>query len=248
MRPGRSSVVWLEYANTGDSDLPMPLFIVSSPSGTPFGLVPGDVVARDLPLLALNPSGPAGTLPPGSSNKIPIYFTGTPVPQAKFEYRIIRQTNDPIAWDRLGIDHDYLPPGYEIELNDLWQRIDARFGTTWASFLSALGEGAQQYGTELKPRYAVPCPLRPHGRRTQGIGASYFRRSAPRFSGPQPPVRCSLGTTVLRMLPFGSVATARGSRSHPARSSPTSPPRFLSTGGIIPFLTSPAMQIFCFQI
>jgi len=79
IRLNRKYVLWIEYANLGDSDMLAPLLIVSSPQqGVGLSLSPdGTFTKQSVQILGINFDQPAGNLPPGSNHRIPVYFQVT---------------------------------------------------------------------------------------------------------------------------------------------------------------------------
>jgi len=58
VRPGRTFVAWLNYANTGDADMIAPLFIVSSPVSMPMRLAESEPFEqRSVQVVGINPDG-----------------------------------------------------------------------------------------------------------------------------------------------------------------------------------------------
>ncbi len=72
---GRISSFTVNYANTGDSDIPAPLLTIYSPTDTAMGFTPDAVFSGETqPFLGVSPSGPAGILRPGESASLTLYF------------------------------------------------------------------------------------------------------------------------------------------------------------------------------
>ena len=76
VRDGRVYAAFVEYANDGDEDAPLPVFAVSRTSGgATFGTSPkGPFSAEALPLAGLAPSAPRGWLKPGEKGRAPFYL------------------------------------------------------------------------------------------------------------------------------------------------------------------------------
>ncbi|HNT34862.1 MAG TPA: sialidase family protein, partial [bacterium] len=84
-RQGRKYVLWAEYENKGDSDMPSPLLALATTSDVSMSFSPeGPFLRNPLLFLAVNFSDPAGILPPGSKNRIPLYFIATDPCQFSF--------------------------------------------------------------------------------------------------------------------------------------------------------------------
>ena len=77
VRPRRPFEIVIEYANRGGTDLPAPL-MRSGGTGVSDLIFPDSALVRDRwDLVAVNPSGPAGILPPGGSGRITLYAETT---------------------------------------------------------------------------------------------------------------------------------------------------------------------------
>jgi len=78
VRVGRLYEGYIVFTNTGDCDILLPVFTVSSASNTPLGLTADSVLeGNTLYLLAAGSSGSAGVLRPGETGKVTFYFQGT---------------------------------------------------------------------------------------------------------------------------------------------------------------------------
>ncbi|MEW6236197.1 MAG: choice-of-anchor Q domain-containing protein [Candidatus Omnitrophota bacterium] len=78
LRVGMKYILWVEYANTGDSDMRAPILSISSSSGTLMSLSPGGPIdANPVWLLGVGQEGAADVLAAGKSYRIPIYFIAT---------------------------------------------------------------------------------------------------------------------------------------------------------------------------
>ena len=144
VRPGRTYTVSLEYANTGDADMISPLFVVSCP-GVQFRLATDAGWRQDtIQVLGVNPKGPAGVLPPGAANSIPIEFlVPAGASSLNFELRMMEQNQTPIDWEQQAAvmrpaDMD------EAEWAAVWPQIRAWFGETWAGYLDMLRNEAER--------------------------------------------------------------------------------------------------------
>ncbi|MBQ7252668.1 MAG: hypothetical protein IJS32_08720, partial [Kiritimatiellae bacterium] len=76
VRDGRVYAAWVEYANDGDEEAPLPVFSVArTAGGATFATSPkGPFSAEALPLAGLAPSAPRGVLKPGEKGRVPFYL------------------------------------------------------------------------------------------------------------------------------------------------------------------------------
>jgi formylglycine-generating enzyme required for sulfatase activity/PKD repeat protein len=76
VRDGHIYTAWLCYRNTGDADMPMPLFEVTCASSTKISYKADDVFSSS-PLLygGISPTAPAGILKAGEEKRLPVFFT-----------------------------------------------------------------------------------------------------------------------------------------------------------------------------
>ena len=146
VRPGRQYVLWLEYANTGDADMPAPLFLVSSSLGVPMRLSPSEpYITGTLQVLGINFAGPAGTLGTNSQNRIPIYFQVPAGAGARqmlpFELSIMKADATPVNWNT--VENQMRPDGWSNESwSVLYQALIARLGPTYGEYQSTLSAEA----------------------------------------------------------------------------------------------------------
>ena len=153
VRVGHTSVVYLQYANTGNDDADAPLITLTSPAGVTIGLdasqPPADV---ELQVLGINQNGPAGVLPPGATVQIPVYLTA--------------DVSDPFmigldaagASDSQAIDWDAIVPEISPDVTEatnwptVYAQLQQTFGTTWGQYISVL----DHYATFLPASVSDP--------------------------------------------------------------------------------------------
>jgi RHS repeat-associated protein len=151
VRPGRFFTMRLEYANVGDADATVPLFIISSETSPPMTLQQGGPYEhRPVQILGINFDGPAGVLPPGARYSIPIYCQAIAVGGVMvFDLETMIADGTRINWDEVG--REVRP--YNIDPNLwtlIWDNYTSQTGTTWADYLRSLAERAaylQQNGS-----------------------------------------------------------------------------------------------------
>ncbi len=149
VRRGRQTVAWVEYTNTGDADMPAPLFVISATSSVLLSLSPdGPYTAEPVQALGVNFNQPAGTLAPGATYRIPLYFIPTLAGQIQFTLSEMVADATLVDWN--AIEAEVRPPDIPDELwGVIWANFTARVGTTWANYLSVLDAQATylaQYG------------------------------------------------------------------------------------------------------
>lgn len=148
-RPGRRYTIWVEYANAGDADLPAPLLIVSTEPTMPIKLPDrADWQYGEIMLLGVSHTQPAGVLPPGASERIPLIIeTPAVLSNLKVSLEALQAADDPVDWDVYG--PVMRPPAYDQGAWDaLWPALRTRLGDSWADYLDVLGGAA----TRLRPR------------------------------------------------------------------------------------------------
>jgi subtilase family serine protease len=141
----RYDVFSLSYSNRGNADLTAALYLLTSPTGTPFGLTKDALVEGDaVQVLGISGEGPAGVLSPGAAHSIPLtLFVDDPVPgPIQFHYETITAEDArPIDWNAL--EDSIRPDGI---LNEEWTpmfaAIQARVGATWGNYVQALASMA----------------------------------------------------------------------------------------------------------
>jgi murein DD-endopeptidase MepM/ murein hydrolase activator NlpD len=74
VRAGRSYIMWLEFSNVGDADLPLSLLKVSADGAMLKFPDQPDFTSSSVQLFAVRGDGPLNALPPGTSNRIPLSF------------------------------------------------------------------------------------------------------------------------------------------------------------------------------
>ncbi|HVX63672.1 MAG TPA: carboxypeptidase regulatory-like domain-containing protein, partial [Pirellulales bacterium] len=139
------------YANTGDADMPAPLFAVSSPTGVTMGLSPDYVGSPVVQFLAVSGSGPAGILRPGDSATVSVYFrSGTPNDPYGFVWNVITADDTtPLDWNVVLENYLSSADSASPDWNAIWSRVQARVGDTWGDLVRALARDASLLPSEL---------------------------------------------------------------------------------------------------
>ena len=97
IRPDRKNVLWLEYSNTGDANLPAPLFTIQS--DVPVALYPDRIGSNTVEILGVGGTAQPEILVPGETRRIPVYFIGPWGPHtANFDLLITTDDAGTINW------------------------------------------------------------------------------------------------------------------------------------------------------
>ncbi len=167
-----SSIIDIQYANTGSQAIPAPLLVLSAPPET----IGGQTIIN-LPLFTLNPalqvagywtsalpagysntiellgSGKVpGVLEPGESVTVPVYYAGMQQPwsfaESNFDFSLQTFTQDStttVNWNSL--QSSLQPPGMSSAAwNVVFSSLTAQIGTTWGSFVKAMDDNATYLG------------------------------------------------------------------------------------------------------
>jgi len=104
VRTGRVYLGYIVYTNTGDCDVLVPVFTLSSRTGTPIGLTPDSLVTgEEISILGLGSADSAGVLRPGETARVAFYFRATDNTNVHFGTWWQDETADPMLdndhWD-----------------------------------------------------------------------------------------------------------------------------------------------------
>ncbi len=144
IRPGRTGTVIVDYSNTGGSDIPAPLFVLTATNASLE--LPGSVVpaGATLDFLGINPTGPAGVLPPGASGTAVVDFTSTSLMSSEnsggliqFNLAEVPEDSTPIDWSS---QESALQPS---------NIPDSAWGAVFANFVASVGSTTGQYVAAL---------------------------------------------------------------------------------------------------
>jgi hypothetical protein len=159
VRPRRQYVLWLEYANTGDNDMPAPLFVVSGPQSVSMRLSPDEpYTTGPIQVLGISFDQPAGTLRPGSQYRIPIYFQAAGTGRIQFNLEQMVADTTPIDWGAVEANYRWeeIDPGV---WNPFWQAFITRVGEARVGYLATLGDAASALAENGLPVYDIPTLL-----------------------------------------------------------------------------------------
>ncbi|MCJ7575494.1 MAG: hypothetical protein MUO80_02275 [Dehalococcoidia bacterium] len=163
-RPGREISIRIEFANTGNVDLPSPLLTIESVEDTTWKLLSGEWVSGStISVLALSSDGPAAILRPGQSGSLELRVR-TPFNPGEMPFKLYAfgLPGDPglgeaIDWNKL--NDELRPVDTPSEAWDpLFARLKAQVGNTWGDYLRMLRDNAAHL-SELEQRNPDPGEL-----------------------------------------------------------------------------------------
>jgi uncharacterized repeat protein (TIGR01451 family) len=156
-RPDRRYTIWIEYENTGDADLPAPLFIVTAEPDLPLRLSERDTASSGtVQLLGANPGSPASVLPPGLLGRIPLLMETSIEDESLYlNLEIVKDTGASVDWEAYA---EMLQPAGtgEDDWAALWLALQPLLGDTWADYLQALRGAADR----MQHRNVDPADVR----------------------------------------------------------------------------------------
>ncbi len=140
--PFRGTVATVEFSNIGDTDIPAPILLLSAPGVNLRLPEQSEFVEDRLEFLGINPTGPAGILPPGFRASVELPFQPRPGQPRLSDLSLqVEHADTTIAWDEL---KDALRPATTPA--DAWDAIFANFtdrvGTTQGQLQSVVDEHA----------------------------------------------------------------------------------------------------------
>jgi RHS repeat-associated protein len=138
------NIAWLEYTNTGDAEMPAPLFVVEGSETELFRLNPNEAyTSKPVQVLGISFQGEAGVLLPGETGRIPIYFKTSAGGHDMIPLTLSQVQADSTPVDWAAIEPTVRPAGIPDELwSVIWANFTTRMGATWASYQTALGDQA----------------------------------------------------------------------------------------------------------
>ena len=217
VRKDRTYGVQISYASVGDADVDAPLFIVSSDPSTTLlrTLCEGDWVSGTVQVLGVNPSGPAGTLPPGLESGVSVLFRLQQGDESTFRLYRMEATDEQVDWD--AYKDRMRPEGLSsADWDALWPTLKANLGTTWADYLQVLREDAERLRRRGQINHCVRDLLALEVEKAQGRPAAIAGRLLNAETGE----------------PLGGAVVAAYESGHVVRTDVTDPldGRFLLTG------------------
>lgn len=151
-RIGSTITAYIDYYNSGNVDVPVPLFILSGQEGSVYTLEDGITFDSEAHIMGLNPNGVIGTLMPGESNRINISITipNEQISPMTYNLKTIALGSDgmdePFYLQWLDIDPDIAMGDYtQEEWQEYCDSLQQRIGATWNDFVIKLSDICNQY-------------------------------------------------------------------------------------------------------
>ena len=153
IRPDRKNVLWLEYSNTGDANLPAPLFSVRS--NVLVSLDSNVIEDQSVEVLGVGGTSQPEILIPGEERRIPVYFIGPWGPHvAEFDLSTTTDDAGVINWATYkdAMRPEDIDP---TEWDALWPDLIERLGDTWGEYKEVLRGDAAHLGAYGVPTHDV---------------------------------------------------------------------------------------------
>ena len=146
--PGTDFTARIQYENTGNVDVPIPLFVLSGTAGSHYQLEgEGSGYDEEIHLAGVNGQSVVGALLPGERGSISVTVNNRQS-TADYVLRTVAEGNDgidePFYLQWLGIDPETPPEHYSAEEWQVYCRqLRSNVGDTWSTFLEAMGLAAE---------------------------------------------------------------------------------------------------------
>ena len=151
-RIGSTITAHIDYKNTGNVDVPVPLFILSGEEGSCYTLDGNESVSDEAHIIGVNEKGVMSALLPGESNwiSVDIEIPNKIINNANYNLKTITDgcdgIDEPFYLQWLDVDPDENPNCYTDEEWDRYcTRLRNNVGDTWLTFIQALGTVADMY-------------------------------------------------------------------------------------------------------
>ncbi len=131
----------VKYSNDGGADIAPSLFVVSNNANADMALNPSEPFrSGSLQILGVNLNPPAGTLPPGSSNSLPVFLrVPTSVPSGSIGLKVEKLVADSTLIDWASIESAVRPTDMDSSAwAIIWSNFKSHLGNTWADYLQTL--------------------------------------------------------------------------------------------------------------
>ena len=152
VRRGWVFPVTVEWANTGDTDMPSPMLKLSNPVGLDFSSDPflESTLGSEIEFVGYSTTGPAGVLQPGDRESVTLWALASAwVSQYDFTLGAVAgEGNNPQPIDWASWELLYRPPGVadEAEWAAVWQLFTQDLGGTWPDVVRRLADEVTQTG------------------------------------------------------------------------------------------------------
>ena len=153
-RIGSTITAYIDFQNTGNVDIPAPLFILTGEKGSIYTLDGHGSETEEAHIMGVNEKGILSTLLPGESNRISvnIKIPNEHILYANYNLKTLTEgcdgIDEPFYLQWLDVNPDEKPTCYT---NEEWRayctRLRNNVGDTWQTFIQALGKAADMYFT-----------------------------------------------------------------------------------------------------
>ena len=151
-RIGSTITAYIDYYNSGNVDVPVPLFILTGQEGSVYTLEDGITFDSEAHIMGLNPNGVIGTLMPGESNRLNVSITipNEQISPMTYNLKTIALGSDgmdePFYLQWLDIDPDIAMGDYtQEEWQEYCDSLQQRIGSTWNDFVLTLSNICNKY-------------------------------------------------------------------------------------------------------
>ena len=155
VRVGRDFSLLVQYRNTGDSDLLAPVLVLSAAQQlTQLSLSSdGKEAGSSLYLIAYNPHGPAGILPPGAEGSITVFGRATGGGRENFQLSIGTYG---ATIDYQALESQLRPAGLsDATWQSLYGRLQTQIGPEWNDYVRMLSENASRLPASLGQPFSL---------------------------------------------------------------------------------------------
>jgi hypothetical protein len=138
VRAGRLYTVTVEYTNTGDTDMPAPTLFLTDTGLSQLSFTPDmSNPTTYLEMVGASATGPAGILPPGSTNSVTVYATAGTTGNESFQLLVGDIEDAPIDWS--SVESQIRPAGIpDATWQPIFAQIQSEIGDTWQGYAAAI--------------------------------------------------------------------------------------------------------------
>lgn len=163
-RIGSTITAYIDYYNSGNVDVPAPLFILSGTKGSTYELPTGGTFSSEAHIIGVNENGVISALMPGESNRISVNITipNDQIATADYKLKTITEgcdgIDEPFYLQWLDVDPNETPSYYtDKEWNFYCDQLRSNVGDTWRTFIQALGKVAELIYTDGNINFDANC-------------------------------------------------------------------------------------------
>lgn len=146
-RIGSTITAYIDYYNSGNVDVPAPLFILSGTKGSTYELPTGGTFSSEAHIIGVNENGIISALMPGESNRISVNITipNDQIATADYKLKAITEgcdgIDEPFYLQWLDVEPNETPSCYTDEEWSIYcNRLRSNVGDTWRTFIQSLGK------------------------------------------------------------------------------------------------------------